>query len=47
MTAKVWKPLWMTLALLGSSAIVIACEEENPVEEAAEEVADEIDDATH
>jgi len=46
MTAKVWKPLWMTLALLGSSAVVIACEDESSVEEAAEEVGDEIDDAT-
>ncbi len=46
MTAHVWKPIWMTLALLGSSAVIVACEEKNPVEEAVEEVADEVDDAT-
>lgn len=46
MTVKVWKPLWMTLALLGSSAVIVACEEESGLEEAVEEIEDEVDDAT-
>ncbi len=39
------RAFWISLALLGAPALV-ACEEKSPVEEAVEEVADEIDDAT-
>jgi hypothetical protein len=50
--ARMWKDqimdaraFWVALALLGTPALV-ACEEKSGLEEAAEEVADEIDDAT-
>jgi hypothetical protein len=39
------RAFWVALALLGTPALV-ACEEKSGLEEAAEEVADEIDDAT-
>jgi hypothetical protein len=36
------KPVWLALALLGSG--VAACEEESPVEDAAEDVKDAAED---
>jgi hypothetical protein len=38
------KPVWLALALLGSGATVAACEEESPVEDAAEDVKDAAED---
>ncbi|MDZ4761646.1 MAG: hypothetical protein SGJ21_11280 [Alphaproteobacteria bacterium] len=37
------KVLWLALALLGSTALV-ACEEESPLEDAAEDVGDAAED---
>jgi hypothetical protein len=38
------KSLWLALALLGSGGIVAACEQESPVEDAAEDVKDAAED---
>jgi hypothetical protein len=38
------KPVWLALALLGSAGFVAACEEESPVEDAAEDVKDAAED---
>jgi hypothetical protein len=38
------KSVWLTLALRGSSGMVAACEEESPVEDAAEDVKDAAED---
>jgi hypothetical protein len=38
------KSVWLALALLGSGGIVAACEQESPVEDAAEDVKDAAED---
>lgn len=38
------KPIWLALALLGSTAMISACEEKSPAEEAADEIGDAVDD---
>lgn len=38
------KPVWIALALLGMGGVVAACEEESPVEDAAEDVKDAAED---
>ncbi len=39
------KAFWMALAIVGAGTTMAACEEETPLEEAAEEVEDAVDDA--
>ena len=38
------KPVWMALALLGSGGAIAACEDESPIEDAAEDVKDAAED---
>jgi hypothetical protein len=38
------KTVWLALALMGSGGVVTACEEESPVEDAAEDVKDAAED---
>lgn len=38
------KSVWLALALLGAGGFVSACEEESPVEDAAEDVKDAAED---
>jgi hypothetical protein len=38
------KSVWLALALLGSGGIVAACEQESPLEDAAEDVGDAAED---
>ncbi len=47
-TIRKWmRPIAWVFAAAALSTGVIACDDDDPVEEAAEEVADEIDDATN
>jgi len=36
---------WLALALIGAGATIAACEEESPLEDAAEDVGDAAEDA--
>jgi hypothetical protein len=38
------KTFWLAIALLGASGAVAACEQESPVEDAAEDVGDAAED---
>ncbi len=38
------KSVWLALALLGSGGVISACEEESPLEDAAEDVEDAAED---
>jgi hypothetical protein len=39
------KAFWLALALVGAGAMAAACEQESPLEDAAEDVGDAAEDA--